>query len=211
LETHTFRWTRKTGATMLGLGLVLLLVSLFMIDVCTVDVLGNNPTDRFGDMRLAWPAGGVLQIAGTILHDLLTLLILFGAACSLYLGLCLTAISAASLLSPKVAITLDERGVRNWFWSDTLVPWSEVKRIDGIRWQPDGELSAGSYVTLIVDDPAKYLDRARPIWRRRTPFFIKQLSVAYIFLDNPVGFVGALLGHRPDPEKPPQFGASPRP
>jgi hypothetical protein len=211
LKTRTFRWTRKTGLTLLGLGLIVTLVCLLVVDLTTLDLLGNNPTARYGDMRLAVPRGSILEMLGTAIYDAFAVLLLAGAICGAYVGTCLAAVATASLANSGVAITIDSRGVLNWFWSDTLVPWSQVRRIDGVRWQPDGELSAGSYVTLVVDRPADYLDRARPIWRQRTPFFIKQLSIAYILLDDPVGFVGALLEHRPDPEKPPPSDTSARP
>jgi hypothetical protein len=194
----TFRWSRKAKWTCLGLGLITAAISLVIIDVCTFDFLRNNPVGRYGDMRPALPSGSVLEMMGVVFHDLLALFLILGGGTACYLGFYLAGVSAIGLLSPMPAVVIGDDGVWNWYWSDTLVPWSAIRRIDGFYREADGSPGVSTFVTFVVDDPATYLARSQPFWRQRVPFFIKQLSVSLVVLEDPVGFIEVLIQRTPD-------------
>ena len=193
-----FRWSLKAKWVCLGLGFVTAAGSIALFDVCTFDFLGNNPTERAGDMRLAMPLGTFSEILGHIFHDLLVLALIVGSVGGSYVGLQLAAVSIAGLVSFRPAVVISDQGVWNWYWSDSFVPWSAVRRIDGFYRKADGSLGVSTFVTFVVDDPESFLARAKPVWCQRMPIFVKQLSVSLVVLEDPVSFIKALVQHTPD-------------
>ena len=183
------------SAWLLFLGLVGAAGSLALLDLCTLDLQGGNPTHRYGEMRLMWPGGNSFEVVRIMVHNAVTLVIIAGAALAAFVCFLMAVLSALSLANRSAAITIDEAGIRNWYWGNTLVPWTEIRRIDGISWSEDGEPTVASALRVVVDEPSAYI--RSPLLHRPNPMLIKQLYIGLPFLDDPVGLVGALMTRVP--------------